>query len=158
MSLQEKRHGVMARIRTSDLTIERRTLYHLSYPNFIRDLKQRPFTAISEKRWKIRGLPEQLANMCVSVSVCIRKQEGNIGMQNNILRNLSTRGWLDVIKCQGICSRRELAYNLSVIWNSVYCQNTTFLHSLHSDIGCSRRVKHKLILLCKIIHKWRKVE
>jgi hypothetical protein len=32
MSPQEKRHGVMARIRTSDLTIERRTLYHLSYP------------------------------------------------------------------------------------------------------------------------------
>jgi hypothetical protein len=31
MSPQEKRHGVMARIRTSDLTIERRTLYHLSY-------------------------------------------------------------------------------------------------------------------------------
>jgi hypothetical protein len=32
MSPQEKRHGVMARMRTSDLTIERRTLYHLSYP------------------------------------------------------------------------------------------------------------------------------
>jgi hypothetical protein len=32
MSPQEKRHGVMARIRTSDLTIERPTLYHLSYP------------------------------------------------------------------------------------------------------------------------------
>jgi hypothetical protein len=32
MSPQEKRHGVLARIRTSDLTIERRTLYHLSYP------------------------------------------------------------------------------------------------------------------------------
>jgi hypothetical protein len=32
MSPQEKRHGVMARIWTSDLTIERRTLYHLSYP------------------------------------------------------------------------------------------------------------------------------
>jgi hypothetical protein len=32
MSTQEKRHGVMARIRTSDLTIERPTLYHLSYP------------------------------------------------------------------------------------------------------------------------------
>jgi hypothetical protein len=32
MSPQEKRHGVMARIQTSDLTIERRTLYHLSYP------------------------------------------------------------------------------------------------------------------------------
>jgi hypothetical protein len=29
---REKRHGVMARIRTSDLTIERRTLYYLSYP------------------------------------------------------------------------------------------------------------------------------
>jgi hypothetical protein len=32
MSPQEKRHGVMARIRTSDLTIKRQTLYHLSYP------------------------------------------------------------------------------------------------------------------------------
>jgi hypothetical protein len=32
MSPQEKRHGVMARIRTSDLTIERQTLYHLRYP------------------------------------------------------------------------------------------------------------------------------
>jgi hypothetical protein len=32
MSPQEKRHGVMARIRTSDLTMERPTLYHLSYP------------------------------------------------------------------------------------------------------------------------------
>jgi hypothetical protein len=32
MSPQEKRHGVTARIRTSDLTIERRPLYHLSYP------------------------------------------------------------------------------------------------------------------------------
>jgi hypothetical protein len=29
---QEKRHGVMARIRTSDLTIKRPTLYHLSHP------------------------------------------------------------------------------------------------------------------------------
>jgi hypothetical protein len=32
MSRQGKRHGVMTRIRTSDLTIERPTLYHLSYP------------------------------------------------------------------------------------------------------------------------------
>jgi hypothetical protein len=32
MSPQEKRHGVMARIRTSDLRIERPTLYHLRYP------------------------------------------------------------------------------------------------------------------------------
>jgi hypothetical protein len=32
MSPQEKRHGVMAQIRTSDLTIERLMLYHLSYP------------------------------------------------------------------------------------------------------------------------------
>jgi hypothetical protein len=32
MSPQEKRHGVMARIRISDLTVERPTLYHLSYP------------------------------------------------------------------------------------------------------------------------------
>jgi hypothetical protein len=35
MSPQEKRHGVMARIRTSDLTIERPTLYHVSYPAFL---------------------------------------------------------------------------------------------------------------------------
>jgi hypothetical protein len=28
MSPQEKRHGVMARIRTSDLTIKKPTLYH----------------------------------------------------------------------------------------------------------------------------------
>jgi hypothetical protein len=33
MSPQEKRHGVMARIRTSDLTIKSPTLYHLSYPD-----------------------------------------------------------------------------------------------------------------------------
>jgi hypothetical protein len=32
MSPQEKRHGVMAQIQTSVLTIERPTLYHLSYP------------------------------------------------------------------------------------------------------------------------------
>jgi hypothetical protein len=32
MSPQEKRHDVMARIRTFDLTIKRPTLYHLSYP------------------------------------------------------------------------------------------------------------------------------
>jgi hypothetical protein len=32
MSSQEKRHDVMARIWTSDLTIKRPTLYHLSYP------------------------------------------------------------------------------------------------------------------------------
>jgi hypothetical protein len=32
MSPQEKRHGVMALIQTSDLTVERPMLYHLSYP------------------------------------------------------------------------------------------------------------------------------
>jgi hypothetical protein len=32
MSPQEKCHDVMARIRTTDLTIKRPTLYHLSYP------------------------------------------------------------------------------------------------------------------------------
>jgi hypothetical protein len=32
MSPQEKRHGVTARIRTSDLTIKRPIFYHLSYP------------------------------------------------------------------------------------------------------------------------------
>jgi hypothetical protein len=35
MSPQEKRHGVMARIRTSDLTIKRPMLYHLSYPAIV---------------------------------------------------------------------------------------------------------------------------
>jgi hypothetical protein len=32
MSPQEQRHGVLARSRTSDLTIKRLTLYNLSYP------------------------------------------------------------------------------------------------------------------------------
>jgi hypothetical protein len=43
MSPQEKRHGVMAQIRTSDLTIKRPTLYHLSYPARPKGLKTRCF-------------------------------------------------------------------------------------------------------------------
>jgi hypothetical protein len=51
MSPQEKRHGVMARIRTSDLTIERRTLYHLSYP--ARQSSHSFIHSFIQKRWGV---------------------------------------------------------------------------------------------------------
>jgi hypothetical protein len=51
MSPQEKRHGVMARIRTSDLTVERPTLYHLGYPAII--LMTMVITCLEKKSEKI---------------------------------------------------------------------------------------------------------